>query len=183
MKHRIDPRVDCVFKSLLGSIENRNLLIHFLNAFLGDELAAPIEEVDLLNPYNEKEMLDDKINIVDVKALDEQGNWYQIEIQLLNHRHLVTRMVYTWADLYSQQLKSGQKYSLLRPTYSIWILANDLLKNDELYLHDYQWRDTYGNRLAQLGGIWLVELNKFRTNRVDNEQLRWLSFFATRRRS
>jgi hypothetical protein len=32
MKHHIDSKIDCVFKALLGSEENRNLLIHFLNA-------------------------------------------------------------------------------------------------------------------------------------------------------
>lgn len=52
MKHRIDPKVDCVFKALLGAEHNRRLLIHFLNAMLGDELAAPIIEVTVLNPYN-----------------------------------------------------------------------------------------------------------------------------------
>jgi hypothetical protein len=38
MKHRIDPKIDCVFKALLGSEENRNLLVHFLNAVLNTEL-------------------------------------------------------------------------------------------------------------------------------------------------
>ena len=38
MKHRIDPKVDCVFKALLGAEENRALLVHFLNAVLADEL-------------------------------------------------------------------------------------------------------------------------------------------------
>jgi len=28
MRHPIDPKIDCVFKALLGSEENRNLLIH-----------------------------------------------------------------------------------------------------------------------------------------------------------
>jgi predicted transposase/invertase (TIGR01784 family) len=164
---------------LLGSTENRNLLIHFLNALLGTDLIAPISDVELLNPYNEKETLDDKINIVDVKAKDSQGNGYQIEIQILNHRYLAERMVYTWADLYSQQLKQGQKYGLLRPTYSIWILASDLLKNDARYLHDYQWRDADGQRLIEHGGIWLIELNKFNAEIIDNEQHRWLSFLKT----
>lgn len=34
MRHRIDPKVDCVFKAILGKEENKNLLIHFLNAML-----------------------------------------------------------------------------------------------------------------------------------------------------
>jgi len=31
MKHPIDPKVDCVFKALLGTQENANLLISFNN--------------------------------------------------------------------------------------------------------------------------------------------------------
>ena len=52
MKHAIDPKVDCVFKALLGAERNRRLLIHFLNAILTGELAAPIVEVEIVNPYN-----------------------------------------------------------------------------------------------------------------------------------
>ncbi len=52
MRHPIDPKIDCVFKALLGSEENRNLLVHFLNAILGADLRAPVVDVDILNPYN-----------------------------------------------------------------------------------------------------------------------------------
>jgi len=38
MRHPIDPRIDSVFKALLGAESNRALLIHFLNAMLGAEL-------------------------------------------------------------------------------------------------------------------------------------------------
>ena len=95
MKHRIDPKIDCVFKALLGSEENRNLLVHFLNAVLADDLSAPITEAEILNPYNDKEFLDDKLSVVDVKAKDSEGRLYQIEIQLSTYRHLPVRMVYT----------------------------------------------------------------------------------------
>ena len=98
MKHRIDPKIDCVFKALLGSVENRNLLVHFLNAVLVEDLSAPITEAEILNPYNDKEFLDDKLSVVDVKAKDSDGRLYQIEIQLLTYRHLPERMVYTWCD-------------------------------------------------------------------------------------
>ena len=95
MKHRIDPKIDCVFKALLGSEENRNLLVHFLNAVVVDDLNASIAEAEILNPYNDKEFLDDKLSVVDVKAKDSEGRLYQIEIQLLTYRHLPERMVYT----------------------------------------------------------------------------------------
>ncbi|MBM3202583.1 hypothetical protein FJZ55_01550, partial [Candidatus Woesearchaeota archaeon] len=32
-----------------------------------------------------------------------------IEIQLLNYSNIPARMAYTWADIYSKQLKAGEK--------------------------------------------------------------------------
>ena len=79
--------------------------------------------VDILNPYNEKEFLSDKLSIVDVKAKDSHERIYQIEIQLTSYSHLPARIIYNWADIYSQQLKSGQDYGELKLTYAIWLLA------------------------------------------------------------
>ena len=177
MKHRIDPKIDCVFKALLGSEENRNLLIHFLNAILTSDLTAPITEVEILNPYNDKEFLDDKLSVVDVKAKDSKGRLYQIEIQLLTYRHLPERMVYTWCDIISQQLQSGNDYSLLKPVYSIWLLAENLLPGETDYAHEYKLQNRQGRTLADLGGIHLLELKKFTAERIETEEQRWLQFF------
>ena len=76
MKHQIDPKIDCVFKALLSAEDNRNLLVHFLNAILSADLSTPIATVDILNPYNDKEFVEDKLSIVDVKARDNEGNLY-----------------------------------------------------------------------------------------------------------
>ena len=177
MRHAIDPKIDCVFKALLGSEENRNLLIHFLNAFLAQDLAEPLVWVDILNPYNDKEFLSDKLSIVDVKARDSHDRLYQIEIQLTSYAHLPSRIIYNWADIYSQQLKSGQEYHELRPTYSIWLLAENLLVDDNAYVHHYKMRDEQGQTLTPHGGIWLLELKKFNATQVETEDQRWLKFF------
>jgi predicted transposase/invertase (TIGR01784 family) len=177
MKHKIDPKVDCVFKAILGTEKNRNLLIHFLNAFLKDELPSPIRHVDILNPYNEKEFLSDKLSIVDVKARDEFERLYQVEIQLISNIFLPERITYNWADIYAGQLQNGQKYDALKPTYSIWLLGENLLKNDEKYVHHFKLRDDLGVALSRHGGIWLLELDKFHTQHIDSEDKRWLKFF------
>jgi len=177
MHHPIDPKIDCVFKALLGSESNRALLIHFLNAILGRDLAAPITSVDILNPYNEREFLDDKLSVVDVKARDARECLYQIEIQLLNNRDLPARILYTWADLYSSQLHSGEDYRQLRPTYAIWLLGEDVLAETTDYAHDFRLRDSGGRCLVDHGGVWLLELNKFQAEQVQSEQERWLKFF------
>ena len=103
MKHRIDPKVDCVFKALLGSVENKALLIHFINAILNRANRARITDVEITNPYNEKEFISDKCAIVDVKATDDTGKLFQIEIQLAIYSELIPRIVYGWSDLYSNQ--------------------------------------------------------------------------------
>ena len=178
MKHHIDPKIDCVFKALLGAEDNRNLLVHFLNAILGSDLAAPISDVEILNPYNDKEYLEDKLSIVDVKARDANNTIYQIEIQLLNFANLPGRILYNWADIYSQQLQSGDSYHQLRPTFSIWLLAENLIKDDTDYVHTYKIRDTKGRILNDHCAIWLLELQKFTAPQIENEQQRWLRFFS-----
>ena len=94
MQYNIDPTVDCVFKAVLGSEENKNLLIHFLNAVLELEKAERIEEVEILNPYNEKEFPSDKLSIVDVKARDARETTFQIEVQISVFSSLPKRVLY-----------------------------------------------------------------------------------------
>ena len=177
MKHAIDPTVDCVFKALLGAEENRNLLIHFLNAVLHTELTQPITDVDILNPYNEKEFIDDKLSIVDVKVRDRAHQLYQIEIQLSLHGDLPQRMLYMWADLYSKQIQRGDEYQKLKPTYSIWLLEPTMIKDDQDYAHCFRMQNSQGQPLIPHGGIYLLELAKFRQSSIDTELSRWLQFF------
>ena len=177
MKHPIDPKIDCVFKALLGTEKNINLLIHFLNAILGKELKQAIVSVELLNPYNDKEFISDKLSIVDVKARNSAGQVFQIEIQLSSYPSLPSRIAYNWADIYSQQLEQGKNYHSLRATYSIWLLAENLIKEDNQYLHTFKLRDELGCVLNEHGGIWLLELNKFHSDVIEFDEQRWLQFF------
>ncbi|MBB1074317.1 Rpn family recombination-promoting nuclease/putative transposase [Rhodoferax sp. 4810] len=183
MRRPIDPKVDCVFKALLGSNNNRNLLVHFLNATLGETLRCPIREVEILNPYNDREQADSKLSIVDIKAQDENKQQYQIEIQLLNHSGLSARIIYNWGLLYTRQLKESDPYELLKPSYSIWLLAEPLLDDqlayfgDPEFLHVYRFRDNQGRCFHNHGGIWLLELSKFQAADVETELQRWLRFF------
>lgn len=177
MKHPIDPKIDCVFKALLGAEHNRRLLIHFVNAVLAGELVAPIAEVEILDPYNEREFLDDKLSIVDVKARDLAGRLYQIEIQLLNVPNLPARILYGWADLYSAQLQDGDGYDQLKPTYAIWLLGQTLRPWMTEAIHRFRLRDEQGRSLVDHGGIWLLELSKCEIRLVQTELERWLKFF------
>lgn len=179
MKYQIDPKIDCVFKAILGAIDNCNLLTHFLNAILANNLGTPITAVEILNPYNDREFIDDKLSIVDVKAMDQRERIYQVEIQMLTYRALTARILYMWADIYSKQLQSGDNYYLLKPTYAIWLVAEKFILHDNDYLHVCPLlRDTEGRILLDHGGIWIIELEKF-SRPVENERDRWLQFFKS----
>ena len=190
MRHAIDPKIDCVFKALLGSESNQDLLVHFLNAMLGDDLPAAVVDAVILNPYNEREFLDDKLSIVDVKASDSAGCLYQIEVQLLNLPELPARILYGWADLYSAQLASGEDYLDLKPTYAIWLLGESLLPAVPGYAHRYRFCDAAGRTLLDHGCIALFELPKFAAEQASAEQRapgqmevateaeRWLKLFV-----
>ncbi|MEZ4524580.1 MAG: Rpn family recombination-promoting nuclease/putative transposase [Desulfobacterales bacterium] len=179
MKHRIDPKVDCVFKSLLGKEENSNLLIHFLNAVLEPAKGMRIREVTILNPYNEKEFIGAKLTIVDVKALDENGKRYQIEIQLAVHPSLSSRILFTWSSIYHSQISEGDDYAKLHPVISIWIVDGSLFpEKNECHLCFQVYDRAHSTLLTDHLNIHVLQLPKWKPgDKVRSEKDRWLYLF------
>lgn len=156
----IDPLVDCVFKALFGHPDNDNLLIDFLNSVLSPE--TPIKAVSVLNPYNDKEYLSDKYSIVDVKAVDEAGGKYQIEVQLSTPSCLPKRMLYSWSSVYKSQMTKGQDNNKLRPVIAIWLLTTGNFS--ELDNHHLEFRLTerqHGTILTDDIQIHVLQLNRW----------------------
>ena len=56
---------------------------------------------------------------MDIKAKDETGRAFTVEIQVIPTAAYINRALYYWACLYSGQIKSGEVYKKLRPTISI----------------------------------------------------------------
>ena len=118
----IDPKVDYAFKHLFGREATRPLLIDLLNQVLAPAPGHHIQDVELLNPFNPKETVDDKLSILDVKARDPIGRQFNIEMQLFVNAYFTKRIVYYLTKLHQQQLHEGQNYSELKPTISIVFL-------------------------------------------------------------
>ena len=64
----------------------------------------------------------------------------------------------------SQHKQSDNDYSPLKPVYSIWLLAENLLPGETDYAHEYKLQNRQGHTLADLGGIHLLELKLPRLN-------------------
>ncbi|MCB9742264.1 MAG: Rpn family recombination-promoting nuclease/putative transposase [Alphaproteobacteria bacterium] len=174
---RVDPRVDYAFKKLLGSPENTDLLLDFLNSVL--KLDAPITSVVVRNPFNEREFEQDKLSVVDVKATDATGFRFQVEIQLMVHPALAARVLYTWARVYVEQLGAGDDYEALRPTFAIWLLDDVLLRESPAHHHRFRVHDPQaGVDLSEQLSIHLIELPKWTPDVPPSEpESRWLYFF------
>ena len=139
---------------------------------------SPISNVEILNPYNEREFYTDKLTIVDVKAKDENKTTYQIEIQLFVFSYLPERMLYTWSDLYQSQLQSGEKFSELRPVISIWMLTENLFPKSAAFHHHFQIFDQENQkRLSDHCSIHLLELDKWHHSEKLNPEDEWHYFF------
>ncbi|MFM7200921.1 MAG: Rpn family recombination-promoting nuclease/putative transposase [Myxococcota bacterium] len=182
-RRRIDPMVDYVFKILLGTEENKDVLIFFLNSVLGRKGTARLLEVTLLNPYNDKEFGKDKLTIVDVKARDGQGHWYQIEVQLVVHPYLPERMVYSWCQLYGKQLVEGEEYQSLKPVTAIWLVRGTVFEETAAYVHRAQLQDKgTGVILDKESGIYVLEVEKWRKGGDVKDTLdEWLKFMSEAR--
>jgi len=104
----IDPKVDYAFKHLLGRESTRPILIDVLDKVLDTAPGHHIQDIELLNPFNPKEALDDKLSILDIKARDQAGRQFNVEMQMLDRGYYDKRILYYWAKLHQQQLVVGQ---------------------------------------------------------------------------
>lgn len=82
MLDRLDPKVDFVFKRIFGVEENKDVLLDFLNVALRESEPRPITDIQILNPYIDKNALHDKLSILDIHARTADGKQVNIEIQL-----------------------------------------------------------------------------------------------------
>ncbi|MCY3004562.1 MAG: Rpn family recombination-promoting nuclease/putative transposase, partial [Planctomycetota bacterium] len=141
----IRPTNDFAFKKTFGSPENKLALISLLNAIL--KLPVPIVDVTIENPYNLQDFQNDKLSILDIRAVDQRGAIYDVEMQLSTHSGLVKRIVFYGCEVYAGQLKAGDDYSVLKPVYSICLLEGQLWDDSPKVHHAFRLEDRDSGRL------------------------------------
>ena len=115
-------------------MENKDLLISFINSVVSKE--DQVVDIELLNPYNLKNFAGDKLSVLDIKAKDTKGNYYNIEVQIINEADYDKRALYYWAKLYSQQLTAGLGYKHLRKAIGIHVLNFISIANNPKYISE-----------------------------------------------
>ncbi|MFT3742350.1 MAG: Rpn family recombination-promoting nuclease/putative transposase [Gammaproteobacteria bacterium] len=173
---KLNPRVDFAFKILFGSEESTDILLSFINSVLS--LEHPITKIRLLNPYNYKKHPTDKSSILDIKAQDERGRLYNIEMQLMDQVDYNQRVLYYWFKLYSEQLSEGQGFKALQKTISIHILNFNSFEEKEFHnIFRILNTKTYSSCFEDLE-LHFIELKKFDKDlaHVTTSLDRWVTF-------
>ena len=153
----ISPTVDFAFKLVFGSPAHTRVTIHFLNAIL--DLPSPIKSVTIQNPFLGKDDEDDRLLVLDILAVDQEGRTFNIEMQTTLPAGMKRRLVYHGSRLYSGQLNEGDQYAALRPAVVVCVLAKPLFPEaNELHL-DFRLRDVSGRTLTNDLQIHLLQLS------------------------
>jgi predicted transposase/invertase (TIGR01784 family) len=138
----VDPKVDYAFRKLFASPGHSDLLVDLLNAVLNPAPDHRIASVEILTPFNEKDTETDKETILDIKARDQLGRQYNVEMEMSAGRTFPQRALYYWAQLHAAQLKMGEPYAELRPTISICFVNRTLFPQVPDYHLDFQLRSS-----------------------------------------
>ncbi|WP_288009538.1 Rpn family recombination-promoting nuclease/putative transposase [Kyrpidia sp.] len=178
----LSPKVDFVFKRIFGAEENKDVLVNFLNAVFEDSGEPLVADVEILNPFLDKEALTDKLAVLDVKARTESGTLIDVEIQLWNHRDMEKRTLYYWAKLFESQLKEGESYFKLHKAVTINVVDFKYIETDRYHSTFHLREDTTGILLTDLAEIHFIELPKLRERSVGLERrlVRWMLFFTAK---
>lgn len=141
----IRPMNDFAFKKIFGMPANKLALISLLNSIL--RLPNPITDVTIENPYNQQDFSDDKASILDIKAVDQLGSIYDVEMQLSIFSGLIKRIVFYGCEMYAGQLCVGDDYTQLSPVFTICLLNGALWKNSHKVHHAFRFCDAQSGRI------------------------------------
>lgn len=118
----VDVKNDVAFRKIFGNENKKVILISFLNAVLDLKGQSRVKEVTLLNPFQLPRIAGEKSSIIDVRATDENGLTFIVEMQVAEPAGFDKRVLYYTSKDYAGQINSGENYPLLRPVFFIGVL-------------------------------------------------------------
>ena len=120
----LDPKIDYVFKRIFGYVGNEEITKGLISSIIQKE----ISNVKLdNNTILEKDLLGDKVGILDIRAKIEGKINCNIEMQIVDRKNIEKRILYYWSKLYSMNLKAGKVDAVIldKPVAQQVLLTND----------------------------------------------------------
>ena len=173
----LSPTNDFVFKKVFG--ENQEVLQDFLKAVL-DLPADEYKDLTVVEPNLDREYIEDKLGILDVKINTKSGKVIDVELQVKPQRAIWKRMLFYTAKLVAGQVKSGDRYEQINRVISILIADFVFIKENDVYHNRFRLYDeNTGARFPDSIEIHVLELPKLRE--ADGTPLgNWMRFFKAK---
>ena len=97
---------DFIFKKVFGKKGNESILKNLLEAIL----KIKIEKIEVQAEVElERELIDDKVGKLDIKAIVDENKIIDIEMQMQNQYNMAERTLYYWSGLYYTGLQKKKK--------------------------------------------------------------------------
>ena len=176
-KKLLNPMLDYVFKRIFGRVGNEEIT----KDLLGTIMKEKIEEIELdKNPILERDLLVDKLGILDIRTKVNKDTNINIEIQVVDKYNIEKRLLFYWSKLYSKSIRQGQDYNKLEKTVVILFSNYELenLKNIDKYITKWNIREEeyYRTILTNALEIYIIEMPKVKKNKQENKLDKWLKF-------
>ena len=182
---KITLRNDYAFKRVFGVEENKDVLQDLLECIL-DIQPEDIAGLELLDKEFHKELLSEKLGILDIKLRLNDGTFVDIEIQNNWHFDFPERTLYYWSKMYNENIKQGQDYTKLPKCITINLIGKGFNKNKRLHNKYLVLEQDTKEPLVSKLEIHILNLEKARVLEKgqckDNKTkrlLNWLKFIET----
>ena len=182
---KITLRNDYAFKRVFGVEENKDVLQDLLECIL-DIPPETIAGLELLDKEFQKELLSEKLGILDIKLRLKEGTFVDIEIQNSWHFDFPERTLYYWSKMYNENIKQGQDYTKLPKCITINLIGKGFNKNKRLHnkylVLEQDTKEPLASKLEihilNLAKARLLEGSQFRDKKIKH-LLNWLKFIET----
>ena len=175
----LNPKNDYVFQRIFGYEGNEEITKGLISSIIDD---IEIKSIKLdCKRILERDLKDDKLGILDVRAVLGNSMQCEIEMQVIDRKNIEDRILYYWSKLYSKSLKRANDYLKTKKTIIILFTDYELdnLKGIEKYISRWHIReDEYTNYiLTRKLDIAIIEIPKYYKYKGKNKDLdAWVKF-------
>ena len=175
----LKPKIDIVFQSLFSK-ENIEITKSFVEAILEEKIESIIinEDKNLL-----RENIDNKLGILDLELDINNNKKVDVEIQLVEKKDFIKRLIWYFARLYGKQAKKGENYNKVKKVVLVAIIDFEIKETKELKEMETIWKiietKNRDKILTEELEIHIIEMKKAREiyeKNKDNKKAQWIMF-------
>ena len=178
-KELLKPKLDVVFQALFENNKN-----NITEGLITDILGKKVKIIETNADYKlKKRYPEEKVGRLDLRTRLEDGTICQIEMQLVDLKNTIKRILYYWSRSYAEQINVGEDYRELKKTIGIIIADYEIEELKGIEKVESEWKIIYTNDgkrvLTEDLEIHIIEIPKARRiieKEKRNRIAQWMMF-------